>query len=103
GNYSVQLALAGGETQTLPADNAAYPVTLARGDQLSGKDFGIQFGTGTISGHVFTDTNGNGQFDPGEPDLPGVTISLDGGADGTTDLTTQTNSSGDYTFPDLPS
>jgi uncharacterized repeat protein (TIGR01451 family) len=55
---------------------------------------------GTISGTVFTDTNGNGNQDAGESGIPGVTVEA---TDTTTDVTTTvvTNSFGEYVFVDV--
>jgi len=55
-------------------------------------DFDIQE-IGTVSGVVFSDTNGDGNRDPDEDGIPGVTITLTSSADATT-----TDSSGFYSF-----
>ena len=34
----------------------------------------------SVTGVVFSDVNGNGRQDPGEPDLPGYTVQLIGGS-----------------------
>jgi uncharacterized repeat protein (TIGR01451 family) len=51
---------------------------------------------GSISGTVWMDKNGNGQIDPDEPGIPGVTVTLN---NGTTRVTDQ---NGDYRFDNLP-
>src|SRR5262249_24449583 len=54
----------------------------------------------TVSGLVFLDCNGNGHQDPGEPGLPGVTITLNG-VTVTGDIVSApvvTNINGRYTF-----
>ncbi|NOZ50498.1 MAG: hypothetical protein GXP37_10690 [Chloroflexi bacterium] len=53
--------------------------------------------TGVISGKVFADYNGNGQYDAGE-DLPGATLTLSIGGD----YTTTSDADGSYSFSDLP-
>src|SRR5207248_557922 len=55
----------------------------------------------TISGRVFTDTNGNGTQDTGETGIAGATVQLDLNLDGTADLTTTTNAAGDFSFTGL--
>lgn len=56
--------------------------------------------TGSISGVVFCDANGNGKLDAGEPLLDGVTITLQR-QDGSTVATTTTAGGGKYSFPNL--
>ena len=82
-----------GRTQTSanPAD-----VVATRGADVPNVDFGST--TPGISGQAFDDLDGDGVKDVGEPGLPGVTIQLDLGANGSVDQTTTTNSSGTYTF-----
>ncbi len=75
------------------------PLPLAGG--VSGKDY--DFGEilpATISGKVFVDANNNGQFDQGEPLLPGVTIYLLDQSK-THIAVTQTDQNGEYFFTDL--
>ena len=38
-------------------------------------------GLASVEGHVFEDLNGDGDQDPGEPDLPGVTVDIVSGLD----------------------
>ncbi|MGB9903019.1 SdrD B-like domain-containing protein, partial [Methanothrix sp.] len=52
-----------------------------------------------VSGYKFNDLNGNGQWDTGEPGIEGWTIYL---SDGTTTISTTTDSDGKYTFTNLP-
>ena len=56
--------------------------------------------TGSLSGVVFTDTNGNGTQDSGEPGVGGVTVTVTGSDN--TPHTTTTDSSGNFTVTDLP-
>jgi uncharacterized repeat protein (TIGR01451 family) len=49
---------------------------------------------GTVSGHVYEDTNGNGVQDAGEPDLAGVQVEITDSAGNTQTVTTDAN--GDY-------
>jgi autotransporter-associated beta strand protein len=57
--------------------------------------------SGQISGTVFTDINGNGQYNS-DPRRDGVLVQLDIGADGTVDQTTTTANGGLYSFSALP-
>jgi len=56
----------------------------------------------TISGTVFTDTNGNGSQDSGETGAAGVTVRLSVNGSGLPDITTTTDSSGHFSFAGLP-
>ena len=48
-------------------------VNVPAGGSASDVD-GYQPPAGTVSGHIYEDTNGNGTQDPGEPDLAGVDV-----------------------------
>ena len=50
-------------------------VTVSRNTDAPTQPVGYQQ-RGTVTGHVFNDMNGNGVQDPGEPDLPGVTVNV---------------------------
>jgi photosystem II stability/assembly factor-like uncharacterized protein len=57
---------------------------------------------GLISGHVFTDTNGNGQFDTGEPAFAGVTVEvIDKANNNAIVAATTTDANGFYQFRSL--
>ena len=57
---------------------------------------------GLISGHIFTDTNGNGMFDTGEPGVAGVTVEvLDEANAGAVVAATTTDANGFYQFRSL--
>jgi peptidyl-prolyl cis-trans isomerase A (cyclophilin A) len=58
----------------------------------------------TIAGQVFSDTNGNGKLDTGEPGLAGVKVYIDANKNGkldTGEVTTTTDSTGKYAFSGL--
>ncbi|HQU42721.1 MAG TPA: peptidylprolyl isomerase, partial [Pirellulales bacterium] len=58
----------------------------------------------SIDGEVFTDTNGNGTLDSGEPGVAGRTVFIDSnnsGNPGGTNPTTTTDANGNYTFAGL--
>ncbi|GBC61613.1 hypothetical protein DENIS_2575 [Desulfonema ishimotonii] len=57
----------------LTTENNPLIVTLDTGEKHEEADFGYQ-PQGTVTGHLFVDTDGNGTQDDGEPDLPGVKI-----------------------------
>jgi uncharacterized repeat protein (TIGR01451 family) len=59
------------------------------------------FNPGTVTGVVFEDTNGDGDQDPGEPGLPGVTVMITDSQGVMT--TTVTIAGGFYTFTNVPS
>ena len=77
--------------------------TLAAGQDITDVDAGMVPG-GSIGDHIWLDTDGDGVDDIGEQGLPNVTVSLTGtAADGTViNLTTVTDSNGDYLFDNLP-
>ncbi|MFN8498615.1 MAG: SdrD B-like domain-containing protein [Anaerolineae bacterium] len=58
-------------------------------------------GNGNVTGNVFNDLNGDGVRQPGEPGIPGVTVTLKDGA-GNTVGTTTTDPNGNYSFPNVP-
>ena len=75
---------------------------------LTVTDGGVQPGNGTIGDTVFSDDNGDGLQDAGEPGVPGVVVNLldaDGNpvndADGNP-VTTTTDENGNYSFGELP-
>lgn len=61
---------------------------------------GVSTTLGVVSGQVFVDRTGTGQFETGDFGLAGVQITLSGTSTSNqqVNLTTTTNSSGDYTF-----
>ena len=81
------------------------PIDLAAATHLPTHQFGERPPTG-ISGTVWHDQNNNGVIDGTEPErIEGVTITLTGTELGSSTpispITTQTNASGAYQFPDL--
>ncbi|WP_345008188.1 hypothetical protein, partial [Snuella lapsa] len=55
--------------------------------------------TGTVSGHLYIDTNGNGVQDPGEPDLSNVDVVVTDAYGGTQTVTTDANGDWAATVP----
>lgn len=91
GDYVVSEDQQSNWTQTYPA-SGTHSVTVLSGEILEGVDFGNVPDDGGITGKKFSDLNGNGQYDDGEPGLQGWTIRLDNGSTATTD------ENGSYTF-----
>ncbi len=101
GPYTVRVVpgtLPAGLTNTFGGAQQAATVTAASTD-LS-KDFGYQ-PSGTISGRVFNDVDGDGTTDAGEPGIPGAIVELVD-ANGDVVATTTTGPDGTYTFDHLP-
>lgn len=110
GSYRVDV-----EDATLPAGvtlttgNDPLDVKLTAGQAFRDADFGY-VGSGSISGTLFDDTDGDGVEDAGEGGLPNVTVNLlDPGPDGifgTPDdrivAIATTDANGNYSFPGLP-
>ncbi len=80
-------------SSTLTTGNDPQTVTVPANGTGTATDVGFQF-SGTITGHVFNDTDGNGVQDVGEPDLAGVDVDLTP-ANGSP-LTVTTDANGDY-------
>lgn len=111
GNYQVTAAT---PTDFTPTQVPQNPVVLGPGQNRNDVDFGFApprpgSGQSSIGDTVYNDLNGNGQQDPGEPGISGVTVTLTGpgpdGEFGTGDDTTQTtttDSNGIYGFSSLP-
>jgi hypothetical protein len=108
GTYTIQAVPLAGSSLTTPL--TPYTVTISgHNDTVSGKDFGettsLAGGSSTISGTVFTDSNGNHVQDAGETGLANVRVYLDAKNAGhfvKTDLSVFTDSSGNYSFASLP-
>jgi len=64
-----------GWTRTQPGSDCYFEVTVASGDEISGKDFG-NFEQGEIIACKYDDYNDDGVKDEGEPGMNGITINL---------------------------
>lgn len=96
GNYSLTEQLNGDWTPiSSPSD-----ITLEAGENSENNDF-TNFQNVSISGQKFNDLDGDGIKDGGEPGLSGWTINLDTNANGSVDVTTITDGSGNYSFTNL--
>lgn len=108
GNYSFTGLLPGSYTvyEALPANvsltTPARDINVTGGVTVSGVDFGE---LPSITGTVFSDANGNGRLDPGEPGLAGRTVYIDKSGAGVftaSDPSAVTDSNGHYSFLTLP-
>lgn len=79
------------------------PILLAPGDVYVNADFGYQptGASNTIGDLIFLDANGDGNWDSGEPGIPGVSVALLD-ASGNVIATTFTDANGAYSFAGLP-
>lgn len=81
-------------------NDSTSDVTLAAGENKTDQDFGYR-ATGSIGDLLYVDFNGNGVYDDGV-DLPieNITVTLDPGTPGdpSDDITTVTDSNGNYLF-----
>ncbi len=115
GNYTVSFTTPAGMTvspsnqgadDTKDSDPVAgsVTVTLAAGEHNPTIDAGFMPLLGSLGDFVWSDTDRDGVQDPGEPGIPGVTVTLDPGtpANPADDLTTTTNANGAYLFSNLP-
>ena len=96
GTYNVVETDPGGYVSTTVN---TLPVSVPAGGSASAQ-FGDQR-LGTVSGITFSDLNGNGVQDPGEPGTAGVTVTLINSTTGGVVATTTTGPTGLYTFTNL--
>ena len=91
------------------ADNGSEAIALTvRGEVNRSIDFGLVAGPSTadplyaVGDHVWSDVNGNGLQDVGEPGVEDIEVELwSGGPAGVRMSTTRTNANGDYIFSGL--
>ena len=113
GDYTVTVTPPPGMTNTGDPDggnDSTADVTLGTNEVNLDQDFGYQPNpaTGQIGDTIWEDLNGDGDQDPGEPGIPGVTVELDppagvdlGNGPGVP-VTVVTDASGEYLFDNLP-
>ncbi|WP_426954437.1 SdrD B-like domain-containing protein [Muricoccus radiodurans] len=82
-----------------PTTGRSAAFTLASGGNVTDLSAGL-FTAARVSGFAFTDTDGDGIRDSGEPGTPGVTVRLINAA-GTVVATTTTGADGTYSFADV--
>lgn len=84
-----------------PVNGSTDWVTLTAGQNYIDLDAGIFTNQAGLGNYVWNDLNNNGIQEPGEPGIPGITVTLYA-ADGTTPLATAiTNANGAYSFVNL--
>src|SRR4051812_8725638 len=108
GTYTVRVDdsyLPGGLTPTYDLDGVSTPhqatFTVTAGQNRTDVDFGYQ-GNASIGDRVWLDGNGNGNQDPGEPGITGVTVQLYDDIGVNLLTTTVTGADGHYSFDHLP-
>lgn len=101
GEYAVVEVVQPGWSQTFPPLPGTHIIVLDQGQRIEGVDFGNwrTDTTGSIHGKKWYDLNENGEKDPDEPGIPGWEIVIEGAAN----LTTLTDSDGNYWFMGLAS
>jgi hypothetical protein len=92
-----EATLPAGAVQTAGTD--PNNVVVAAGASTDAGTDGYQL-RGTLTGHVFLDTDGDGTQDVGEPDLAGVDVAITDSQSGSSTVTT--DASGDWDAPALP-
>ena len=106
GSYTVLVETNDGYTQTTPASNAGSTVTVTAGQNATAAPFGeSQQNSGTISGTVYNDANGNGVQDSGEAGIAGWYVYVDVNDSGqyvNGDPYAQTDANGNYSFQGVP-
>lgn len=76
GTYKIREIIPATLSATLE-DIRSRTITLVAGEERNNVDFANRFRNNELLGHKFHDLNANGQRDPGEPGIGGVTIYLD--------------------------
>ncbi|WP_304036270.1 gliding motility-associated C-terminal domain-containing protein [Mesonia mobilis] len=88
-----------GFVQTEGTDPTITDVTSGGSTEISDGFFDPDLELGTIDGHVYYDTNGNGQQDLGEPDMPNIDVLITDALGG--QFTLVTDNDGNWNI-DLP-
>lgn len=110
GAVNVREEVQTGWTQIFPGVGANFQnaVTVTAGGTVSGVNFGNRLSaaatTGSINGTKFNDLDGDGNWDSGEPRLPGVTIYLDANNNNSLDngeTSVVTDATGSFAFVGL--
>ncbi len=109
GSYKIREVLQSGWSQTTPANNYGWTISLATNQNLTGKNFGTKQSVvaagGKISGTIFNDLDGDGVKDSNEIGVGSgwmVYIDLDNDSvHDSNELFTTTDSNGDWTLSGL--
>ena len=99
GSYEIAVVTPGGTTVT-QVSNVLTPTTLTSGQTTTAIE-GL-FVPGTLTAHVYGDTNSNGTQNAGEPNIAGVTVQLLTGSGAPTGRFAVTDVNGNVTFAGLP-
>ena len=96
---TVQVRIVGTGTVTVQTiiydfSGSSYHYNADFGNSIAAKTITATVETGTMTGHLFRDLNGNGVQDPGEPNLSGVSVNITDSTGGVS--TVVTDSSGNY-------
>jgi protocatechuate 3,4-dioxygenase beta subunit len=107
GSYSVYVYPTDGYTTTLGSAGYSASVTATQSSVNAnfGETQGTQGGSTSITGTVYDDLNNDGANDSGDPGLAGWTVYVDVNGSGSYtsgDPTATTDSTGTYTFTNLP-
>jgi O-glycosyl hydrolase/ankyrin repeat protein/protocatechuate 3,4-dioxygenase beta subunit len=116
GAYKIRVIPLSGWTQTWPKNNFGWTVQLAANQGVTGDNFGLIStpggggggggggSTGSISGTIFNDLDGDGTRDAGENGLSGIGLYNDANDNKikeSGELTATTDGSGNYVFSNL--
>jgi hypothetical protein len=107
GTYTVRAEIPPSYNQTTPTSNAGYAVTLAAGQLVNGKGFGVKEKVefrGSIAGQLFNDADADGVKDASESALANWRVFIDDDKDGVLDsweTSVTTDAAGNYRFGNL--
>jgi subtilase family serine protease len=105
GTYHIREVVPSGYELTNPT-SGVYNITVASGQKVTGENWGNKkIPLGSFSGYIYQDNNGNKKYDSGDKPMAGVKIFIDNNKNGKLDsgeYETTTNSSGYFSFGDLP-
>jgi len=103
-SYLVRQWLPGGETQTAPSQSSGYTANLSASQTQYVGPFNTESTqTGSISGSIFLDTNGDGLQDAGESNASSASVYIDSNQDGVYDISdiSATETASGFTFNNL--
>ena len=102
GTYTIRETQPAGYGDSPNTPSTTYSNVVVPSAGVSGENFGETLGS--LTGEVYLDTNKNGNLDAGEPGIATVTVNLTGtsAAGSPVNLTTTTDSNGNYSFTSLP-
>jgi subtilase family serine protease len=105
GTYHIREVVPSGYQLTNPT-SGVYNITVTNGQKVTGENWGNRkIALGSLSGYIYQDKNGDKKYDSGDTAMAGVKIFIDSNKNGkldTGEYATTTNSSGYFTFGNLP-